>query len=118
MERLEVSGAVRPLYGSLGVRGLKNNCPLTYVKTEGSSRESLRKVYGFRRNQGPDVVAHLLFGPSTNCSRFLLFHVTTARDYCVEKAPVYHFIRSSVARKEVWFVVKQKMNREFFFTFA
>jgi len=28
MQRLEVSGAIRPLYGSLGVRGLKLGCSL------------------------------------------------------------------------------------------
>jgi len=26
MQRLEVSGAVRPLYGSLGVKGLRKKC--------------------------------------------------------------------------------------------
>jgi hypothetical protein len=30
MQRIEVSGAVRPLYGSLGVKGL--NCKLKYFK--------------------------------------------------------------------------------------
>ena len=29
MQRLEVSGAVRPLYGSLGVKGLKEQLVLT-----------------------------------------------------------------------------------------
>ena len=29
MQRLEVSGAVRPLYGSLGVKGLKNMTRIT-----------------------------------------------------------------------------------------
>ena len=28
MQRLEVSGAVRPIYGSLGVKGLKQLCSL------------------------------------------------------------------------------------------
>jgi len=31
MQSLEVSGAVRPLYGSLGVKGLKNNIKI-YIK--------------------------------------------------------------------------------------
>jgi len=31
MQRLEVSGAVRPLYGSLGVKGLNLNLNIIYI---------------------------------------------------------------------------------------
>ena len=40
MQRLEVSGAVRPLYGSLGVKGLKN--------TETAKRFLIPPVYSSR----------------------------------------------------------------------
>ena len=31
MQRLEVSGAVRPLYGSLGVKGLTASCDIILI---------------------------------------------------------------------------------------
>ena len=38
MQRLEVSGAVRPIYGSLGVKRLKKKCKLFLFKTPTSHR--------------------------------------------------------------------------------
>jgi len=44
MQRLEVSGAVRPLYGSLGVKGLHNGGNITL--TQSSSMEKKSKGNG------------------------------------------------------------------------
>ena len=64
------------------------NRPLTYVILKIVYKEFLGKVYWFRRDYGLNAVAHLLFGPSTSCSRYLLVHVMTARDCCTDKAVV------------------------------
>jgi len=53
MQRLEVSGAVRPLYGSLGVKGLiyslaeKYNCVLANFT---GHKTAVRKLQNGRRN--------------------------------------------------------------------
>ena len=43
MQRLEVSGALRPIYGSLGVKRLTNKCTISWVIKE----ESLGYVIAF-----------------------------------------------------------------------
>ena len=55
MQRLEVSGAVRPLYGSLGVRGLR--CCATNRKVAGSIPAGVSGFFidikSFRSNYDP-----------------------------------------------------------------
>ena len=47
MQRLEVSGAVRPLYGSLGVKGLKSSREINSGQTVGTHNNNLhRKCLG------------------------------------------------------------------------
>jgi len=38
MQRLEVSGAVRPLYGSLSFKGLMQSCTAYFIDTSGSRK--------------------------------------------------------------------------------
>ena len=58
MQRLEVSGAVRPLYGSLGVKGLKSavlQIARSLVRSQLVSLEFFIEIKSFRSHYGPGV---------------------------------------------------------------
>ena len=55
MQRLEVSGAVRPLYGSLGVKGLTFKCPArTFTQTYEKRFEDCMRKTGSQTPHGRD----------------------------------------------------------------
>ena len=64
MQRLEVSGAVRPLEWSLGVKGLREECSRIIAITR-FHRLSLCSVHGvpalFAENNQQDAIFHNLF---------------------------------------------------------
>ena len=65
MQRLEVSGAVRPIYGSLGVKRLNTLCslfpisifrgrPAEFVNLESKDKKKKRKVLPLQARCGPE----------------------------------------------------------------